>query len=118
MSKYTGKCDIYDWFGMLACKEDETPYECYKRLGSKIYMDDRIRLEEVKIEKPSDLVMFYPFVAYEHCSSSDGTDTHYIRRGSYLADMVSYNPQGAARYLSELMDEYWRVREMEDPKYV
>ena len=117
MSKFTGKCDLYDWFGMIACNEGETPYECFKRVNGKIYMDDRIRVEEVRIEKPSDLVMFYPFISYEHFYSKDGEDIHYIRRGSYLADTVSYNPQGAAHGLQALMDEYWRVREEEDPKY-
>ena len=118
MSKYTGKCDLYDWFGMIACVENETPYECFKRLNGKIVMNEGTYTDVVKIEKPSDLVMFYPFVDYLHFHSQDGEDIHHVRKGSYFADMVSYNPQGAARGLSELMDEYWRVREMEDPKYV
>ena len=123
MSKFTGKSDLYDWFGMIACNEGETPYECFKRVNGKIIMDEREWAGEVTIEKPSDLVMFYPFISYMHFHSKgdldeEYADVHYIRKGSYLADMVSYNPQGAARGLSELMDEYWRVREEEDPKYV
>ena len=113
MSKFTGKCDIYDWFGMIARNDDETPYECYKRLGSVLMLNDR----PVKIEKPSDLVMFYPFVSASHAHSKD-KDVHWLStKGSYFADTVCYNPQGAARGLSKLMDEYWRVREEEDPKY-
>ena len=117
MSKFSGKCDLYDWFGMIACVPGETPYECYKRLGSEIFYsyggDDR----PVRIEKPSDLVMFYPFIAGAHIYSKDGDDIHWIPRGSYLADIVTYAPGTAARYLQELLDEYWRVREEEDPKY-
>ena len=121
MSKFTGKCDLYDWFGMIACKKGETPYECYKRLGSRIFMGGQTYTDEVKIEKPSDLVMFYPFVAYAHFSSSDETadarDVHYIRKGSFIADTVRYNPAAAARELQELLDEYWRVKNEEDPRY-
>lgn len=117
MSKFTGKCDIYDWYGMIACNEGETPYECFKRLNGRIFMDERTRVEEVKIEKPSDLVMFYPFISGIHYHSKDGTDDHYIRKGSYLSDTVSYNPAGAAHGLQALMDEYWRVKNEEDPKY-
>ena len=117
MSRFTCKCDIYDWFGMIACNEGETPYECFKRVNGRIFMRDGDRTEEVKISKPSDLVMFYPFISYMHFYSKEGTDDHFISKGSYLADTVRYNPQGAARCLSELMDEYWRVREEEDPKF-
>ena len=121
MSKFTGKCDLFDWFGKIACNDGETPYECYKRLGSRIFMNNNVTYtEEVKIEKPSDLVMLYPFVAYLHvCSNCDDQkDDHYIRRGSYLADQVSFNTEGVARGLQALLDEYWRVKEEEDPKYV
>lgn len=119
MSKFTGKCDLYDWFGMIACNEGETPYECYKRLGSRIFMAEQTYTNEVKIEKPSDLVMLYPFVAYAHFSSKEGDqkDDHYIRKGSFIADTVGYNPAAAARGLQELLDEYWRVKDEEDPRY-
>ena len=61
--------------------------------------------------------MFYPFIAGTHIYSKDGDDIHWISKGSYLADIVTYAPGTAAHYLQELLDEYWRVKEEEDPKY-
>ena len=123
MSKFSGKCDLYDWFGRIACKEGETPYECFKRLNSRIFMGESTYKYEVKIEKPSDLVMVYPFADYLHCSSketddSEYRDDHYITRSSFLSDTFGLNPEFAARGLQDLLDEYWRVKEEEDPKYV
>lgn len=117
MSKFSGKCDLYDWFGMIACDPGETPYECYKRLGTQIFYKYNGHDIPVRIGKPSDLVMFYPFISSVHSYSKD-KDAHWISRGSYLADIVTYAPGTAARYLQELLDEYWRVKEEEDPKYV
>ena len=52
MSKFTGKSDLYDWFGMIACEEGETPFECYKRLGSRIFYDGLSDIKgQVKIER-------------------------------------------------------------------
>lgn len=120
MSKFTGKSDLGDWFGMIACEEGETPFECYKRLGSRIFYDGLSDIKgQIKIEKPSDLVLFYPFIDVVHSSSKKGGyDNHYIARGSYLADVASYDSESAARRLQDLLDEYWRVKEEEDPKYV
>ena len=121
MSNFSGKSDLYDWFGMIACNKGETPYECYKRLGSKIIVGDRIDKREMEIKKPSDLVMFYPFVSYAHFFSSTdepGRDVHYIPMMSQLSCTASYSPDSAARYLDNLVKEYWRVKEEEDPKYV
>ena len=118
MSRFTGKCDLYDWFGKIACNEGETPYECYKRLDSRIFMAERTYTNEVKIEKPSDLVMFYPFIDYLHYCSEDRKDMHFIPPGSYLSYIAADNPESAARGLQDLLDEYWRVKEEEDPKYV
>ena len=117
MSRFSGKCDLYDWFGMIACEDGETPYECYKRLGSYIFYSHGGDDIPVRIEKPSDLVMFYPFIASAHSYSKDGDDTHWISKGSYLADICMYAPATAARYLQDLLDEYWRVKDAEDPKY-
>lgn len=118
MSKFSGKCDLYDWFGMIACNEGETPYECYKRLGSKIIMDDHIKAREIEIKKPSDLVMFYPFVSFFHGHSNTyGQDVHYIPQKSFLSEVVMVSPDMAAFYLDALVTEYWRVKEEEDPKY-
>lgn len=121
MSKFSGKCDLYDWFGEIACNKGETPYECYKRLGSKIIVGDRIEKREMEIKKPSDLVMFYPFVSYAHFHSATdepGRDLHYIPMGSFLSEVVTYSPDSAAFYLDAIVKEYWRVKEEEDPKYV
>lgn len=116
MSKYSGKCDIYDWFGMIACNEGETPFECFKRLNAKIYLRDK--RVPVEINKPSDLVLFYPFIDAVHSHSlKDNSDNHFLPKGSYLVDILSYNPTAVAGALQDLLDEYWRVKEEEDPKY-
>ena len=120
MSKFSGKCDLYDWFGRIAGNEGETPYECFKRLNARIFMGERTYQYEVKIERPSDLVMFYPFADYLHVGTAEDVvkDDHYINRSSFISDTFGCNPEFAARELQDLLDEYWRVKEEEDPKYV
>lgn len=115
MSRFTGKTDLYDWFGSIACLGDETPFECYKRLGSELYVNGIAT--PVEINKPSDLVLFYPFDDAVHDYSRRGKDKHFLTRGSNYADMISYNPTGVAHGLQDLLDEYWRVKNEEDPKY-
>lgn len=107
---------MYDWFGMIACNEGETPFECYKRLNAKIYLRDK--RNPVEIEKPSDLVLFYPFIDALHSHSlKDNSDNHFLSKASYFVETLSYNREAVASGLQMLLDEYWRVKEEEDPKY-
>ena len=118
MSKFSGKCDIYDWFGMIACEEDETPFECFVRRKAKMYRQDN-RDYPVKIEKPSDLVPFYPFLMASGAFSSESGDTVVLSNNSYVDDLTGIiSAKSVMYYHRELLDEYERIVKEEDPKYV
>ena len=58
MSKYSGKCDLYDYVSMLQTKD-------YNKLN--IYMRDfPVRLD---IKEQKDVVPFYGFVPYLCCGN-------------------------------------------------
>ena len=122
MSKFSGKCDIYDWFGMIAKEENETPYECFVRRNAKIYTNDALvtKADPIKIEKPSDLVMYYPYVSASMvCNNNKGEDTIYLSSRPYPCLFLDIGkPETYVHYTEKLMKEYWRVRNEEDPKYV
>ena len=63
MSKFSGKCDVFDWFGMIAKEDNETPYECFLRRKGKLYANGSFgnKSEPISIKKPSDFVLYYPY---------------------------------------------------------
>jgi len=116
MSRYSGKCDIYDWFGMIACEDDETPFECFKRRNAKMFHDHESKYP-VRIEKPSDLVPFYPFLMAEAGFSEKGD--HIILSRDYVGELTGIiSAESVMYYRRLLMEEYDRVVKEEDPKYV
>ena len=119
MSEYSGKCDVFDWFGSIAKEENETPYECYLRRGSKLYVNDAIldkNAEPIKIEKPSDLVMYYPFIV---ATASFNPDNIFLSSRPYPCCFLDMGrPRSYYFYTNRLMEEYERVVAEEDPKYV
>lgn len=74
MSKYSGKCDLYDCIG------DYTDEEIAKKV--KVYYAGSI--VPLKIESQKDMMPFYPFVAGVMCGESDGTRVFHIGQRSYV----------------------------------
>ena len=110
MSKFSGKCDLYDWLYDIAGNADETPYETYKRLNTELYLNEGMKA--IIIRKPSDLVPYYPYYDAVHCYERDVSDRHWLcppQRGNSELDWMMRDA---------LQDEYTTVMEMEDPKYV
>ena len=116
MSKFSGKCDIYDWFGMIACNPDETPFDCFKRRKAKLLLDYDSD-NPVSIDKPSDLVPFYPFVSAAMASSESG-DVIILSR-DYISELTGIiSSRSVMEHRRTLLKEYDRVVKEEDPKYV
>lgn len=117
MSRFSGKCDVYDWFGMIACRPDETPFECFKRRNARIYLTPGSNYP-ITIEKPSDLVPFYPFISSSLSSSEYGGDIIVLSHDhiTYMTGII--RSSSIMEYRRELLEEYDRVVKEEDPKYV
>jgi len=114
MSRFSNKCDLWDWFSMVR-EANETPFQCYLRLGTKLYQDSaKYPLDEsarIKIEKPSDLVMYYPYYDSVHVYERGGKDIHVLCKPKY--------GEYTGRFFHDaLMQEYRRVSIEEDPDYV
>ena len=117
MSRYSGKCDVFDWFGMIACDDGETPFECFKRRNAKMFHDHDSKYP-ITIEKPSDLVPFYPFLTAVMTVSEDNGDRIWLSH-DYVGEMTGIiSSESIMRYRRELLEEYDRVAREEDPKYV
>ena len=111
MSRFSSKCDLWDWFSMVR-EPNETPYETYLRLNTELYFGYPIEEEKrIKIEKPSDLVKFYPYTDGVHMYTKDGKDIHVLSEPEYVEYVGRF-------YKDALLQEYRRVSIEEDPKYV
>lgn len=109
MSRFSNKCDLWDWLGCIAREPNETPYECYKRLHTELYLQKD--MQPILIQKPSDLVPYYPYVDAVHCFERGKSDKHWMcppQYGEYTGRF----------YKDALLQEMMRVKVEEDPKYV
>ena len=110
MSRFSNKCDLYDWLASIAKEQwDETPFDVFKRLHTVLFRNDT--KERIDIDKPSDLVPYYPYYDAVHLYVRDEKDTHYLvppNNGEYIG----------AFFKVALESELRRVEIEEDPKYV
>lgn len=115
MSRFSSKCDLWDWLGSIAREPNETPYECYRRLNTKLFLySDHFTFDEkneIVIEKPSDLVWYYPYTDAIHVYERDGKDIHVLAKPEFRATAGRF-------YKDALYQELRRVIAEEDPKYV
>ena len=92
MSKYSGKCDLYDSIGDYSDEDIATKVKIYYA-GSIVPLD-------VKSQK--DIMPFYPFVAGVMYGESNGTRVFHIDRRSYVdeqeEEFVEFAKRSIERY--------------------
>ena len=89
MSKYSGKCDVFDMFADCSNK--------YLR-STRFF----INKEPISIRNQKELAPFYPFLVAVHCADKDGGIVHMTSR-SYVDE---HEEDILAFYLKELMKAY------------
>ena len=110
MSRFSSKCDLWDWLGSIAHEKFETPYECYLRLHTRLYVGDDD--EPVLITKPSDLVPYYPYYDSVHVYEEGKRDDHWMVPPKYVDGRSEWFFKNA------LYNELKRVEAEEDAAYV
>ena len=108
MSQFSGKCDLRDWIEIvhIPC---ETPFETYRRHNMELI--DNKTGNSILIQKPSDLVPYYPYYDAAHVYERDKLDKHWLCPPEYNSHVAPY-------YKRQLEHELKRVQAEEDPKYV
>jgi len=95
MSKYSGKCDLYDSIGDYNDEDIATKVRIY-------YADSIVPLD---IKNQKDIMPFYPFVAGVMFGESDGTRVFHIGRRSYVdeqeEEFVSFAKCSIERYYNK-----------------
>lgn len=110
MSRFSSKCDLWDWLGSIAKEHwDETPYDVYTRLHTELFLNDGMK--PISIKKPSDLVKYYPYFDAVHLYERERSDKHWLCP-------PKNDPDADRFYQSALEQEYKRAVVEEDPKYV
>ena len=89
MSKYCGKCDVYDMFA-----------DCSNRYlsGTRFFIDNK----QIAIHNQKELAPFYPFLVSLHCADKDGGIVHMTSR-SYVDE---HEEDILLFYLRELQKAY------------
>lgn len=109
MSRFSSKCDLWDWLGSIAREPNETPYECYKRLHTELWLNEGMK--PIVVNKPSDLVPYYPYFDAVHVYVRGESDKHWL----CPPEIKEYT---GPFYKMALEYELKRVQIEEDPKYV
>ena len=107
MSRFSSKCDLLDWIEIVS-EPQETPFECFRRLNMKLYGED---LKPIQINKPSDLVPYYPYSDAVHHYCKNKADEHWLCPPKYGEHTEEF-------YKRALYAELQKVIAEEDPKYV
>lgn len=100
MSKYSGKCDLYDSIGDYSDEDIATKV--------KIYYASSIVPLDVKSQK--DIMPFYPFVAGIMYGESDGTRVFHIGRRSYVDEQEEEFVESAKRSIERYYKKCKRKR--------
>ena len=107
MSKYSGKCDLYDCIG------DYTDEEIAKKV--KVYYAGSI--VPLKIESQKDMMPFYPFIAGIMCGESDGTRVFHIGHRSYVDQQEEETVEFIKRDIERYYKKCKRKKIDFDPNY-
>ena len=108
MSRFSLRCDLWDWLEMM--KEPfETLYECYLRLHTELYPGLKGDTPII-IEKPSDLVPYYPCYDAMHIYEEGKRDTHWLVPPEY--------GEYGMFFKDAIYSEVQKAIAEEDPKYV
>lgn len=98
MSKYSGKCDLYDSFYM---KEGSDIEETLKK--TKIYAHDH-ELVPLDIKTEKDLVPYYPYLVYMGYTDKEGYICYHLSVQSF----VDFEEQESLTYSLNSMLRYYR----------
>lgn len=77
MSKYCGKCDLYDWFFI---RDDPIEEQLSK---SKIYCKDEL----LKVKTEMDLALFFPYIVGTGYGDGNGKSIIHIGENDYIREM-------------------------------
>lgn len=107
MSKYSGKCDLYDSIGDYSDEDIANKVKIYYA-GSIVPLD-------AKSQK--DVMPFYPFVAGIMYGESDGTRIFHIGRRSYVDSQEEEIVKSAKREVERYYNRCKRKKMDFDPNY-
>ena len=80
MSQYSGKCDVADWISGMEKRDPDFA----KKIN--LYAGDSDHKAKVPVERPEDIVPYYPFIVGMGCGERDGKTSMWIGSKSYITE--------------------------------
>lgn len=80
MSQYSGKCDVADWISGMESKDPDF----VKKIN--LYVCDGDTKTRIPLEKPEDIVPYYPFIVGMGCGERGGKTSMWIGTKSYITE--------------------------------
>ena len=117
MSRYSGKCDLYDHFMMIGVDENTTEEEINEKIGKSnfyIYLNSKdLRRHKLDIHNIHDLIPYYPYLISCGCFSKDGDNI-------FLSSRSFVDSEEDERFEWVLRDgiKYWRKCKRNKVPYV